>query len=287
MGNILNKQDVSSPIKEPKLASESGVIPPEAKIPQITKESIESPLSKEQNEEIAEKENEQKEEDIPEENEDIPDNVNHEENPQQEPEKEPEPEENIKQEENIEQRQEEAHQEHEENAEEENIQEDPQIESPRDKQEEPEYEKEQEHEQEPEQEQYIKVNEREENNQEERIGIRTPQKVVNFYQDGEWFQVDEKGQLYKVLQEGEGEIQQIVLEPLYQTVQESEGNINYNQEIQNLVLKANNEANYLMDSGRSKSRASNKFKSREPKDTIPREHLYKKVEKKNKNKRRK
>ena len=280
MGNILNKQDVSSPIKEPKLASESGVIPPEAKIPQITKESIESPLSKEQNEEIAEKENEQKEEDIPEENEDIPDNVNHEENPQQEPEKEPEPEENIKQEENIEQRQEEAHQEHEENAEEENIQEDPQIESPRDKQEEPEYEKEQEHEQEPEQEQYIKVNEREENNQEERIGIRTPQKVVNFYQDGEWFQVDEKGQLYKVLQEGEGEIQQIVLEPLYQTVQESEGNINYNQEIQNLVLKANNEANYLMDSGRSKSRASNKFKSREPKDTIPREHLYKKVEKK-------
>ena len=280
MGNILNKQDVSSPIKEPKLASESGVIPPEAKIPQITKESIESPLSKEQNEEIAEKENEQKEEDIPEENEDIPDNVNHEENPQQEPEKEPEPEENIKQEENIEQRQEEAHQEHEENAEEENIQEDPQIESPRDKQEEPEYEKEQEHEQEQEQEQYIKVNEREENNQEERIGIRTPQKVVNFYQDGEWFQVDEKGQLYKVLQEGEGEIQQIVLEPLYQTVQESEGNINYNQEIQNLVLKANNEANYLMDSGRSKSRASNKFKSREPKDTIPREHLYKKVEKK-------
>ena len=120
--------------------------------------------------------------------------------------------------------------------------------------------------------------------------------MVNFYQDGEWFQVDEKGQLYKVLQEGEGEIQQIVLEPLYQegegeiqqivleplyqTVQESEGNINYNQDIQNLVLKANNEANYLMQSGESKSSASNKFKSREPKDSAPREHLYKKVEKK-------
>lgn len=304
MGNILNKQDVSSPIKEPKLSSESGVIPPEAKIPQITKESIESPLSKEQNEEIIEKENEQKEEDIPEENEDIPDNINHEENPQQEPENEPEVEENIKQEENQEQRQEEAHQEHEEahqeheeahqeneeanqeheeahqeheeNAQEENIQEDPQIESPRDKEEEPEYE----NGQEPEQEQYIKINEREENNQEGRIGIKTPQKMVNFYQDGEWFQVDEKGQLYKVLQEGEGEIQQIVLEPLYQTVQESEGNINYNQDIQNLVLKANNEANYLMQSGKSKSSASNKFKSREPKDSAPREHLYKKVEKK-------
>ena len=233
MGNLLDKKEASSPIKEPKLASEKSEIPPDTKTPQITKESIETPIIKTENEKeeneqnnenIIEKEKEQKEEDIPEENEM---NQEHEE-------------ENIEEE-----NQEEMHQ---------------QIDSqsPRDKLEE-------------EPEQYVKGNEAEEENRdskEEIIELKTPPKgkVYKFMQEGQWYQVDDKGQLYKIVQEGEN--QQII-----QIKQNSEEHKD-TPEIQKIVLKTNNnDMNYQMESQRSKTRSSNRFKRKEPKDSNPKVHI--------------
>lgn len=236
MGNLLEKKEESSPIKEPRLASEKSEIPPDTRTPQITKESIETPkrnesIDKEQKEEDIKGEQNEKEEDIPEEQE----------------------------ENNIEEDKQE--QEHEENAE---INQDEEG-SPRDKEEE---------------EQYIKVNEdegevadegEEENQIIEKVELKTPPKgkVYKFMQEGQWFQVDDKGQLYKIIQEGEHNI----IKPLFNMKQEEKGK--KSSEIKKLILKSNNnyEINGQKSSQRSRTRSSNRFKKKEPKDSNPKVHI--------------
>ena len=256
MGNLLDKKEQPSPMKEPQLASEKSEIPPDTRTPQLTKESLEiqkinESKEKEKNEpQNEEKENEPKEEDIPEEQED---------NQEQE---EIAEEDNQEHDENIE----EENQDNEENIEEEN-----QQDSPRDGEEE---------------EQYIKINEGEEINQAQDFKLITPPKgkVYKFMQEGQWFQVDDKGQLYKIIQEGEGENQRTIIKQLNPVKQEE--NMRETPEVQKLVLKSNNnDINYQMSSQRSKTRSSNRFKKKEPRDSNPKVHILsgKKMQNENNN----
>ena len=273
MGNIYPKKeaDDSKEFKEPQMASEK------LDIPSDTRENKEKEEPKEENKEENIEENKEEEK--------------HEEDNEENIEEENKGENNI--EENIEQNKEEYAEEnieedHEENQEEEKHEED--------------HEENNQEENNQEAEAVIKVEEGDNHNveqneeeQEEQMNeenqndeIKTPEKgkVYNFTKNGQLFQVDDRGQLYKVVIESQelNQNQRIIpiqkdneeISESYEVNQDQNSNNMNNIVYHDIAFRSNKKINSELDNNQNRNKiiiAKTSYKNKEPKDSIPKIHI--------------
>ena len=273
MGNIYPKKeaDDSKEFKEPQMATEK------LDIPSDTRENKEKEEPKEENKEENIEENKEEEK--------------HEEDNEENIEEENKGENNI--EENIEQNKEENAEEnieedHEENLEEEKHEED--------------HEENNQEENNQEAEAVIKVEEGDNHNveqneeeQEEQMneenqndGIKTPEKgkVYNFTKNGQLFQVDDRGQLYKVVIESQelNQNQRIIpiqkdneeISESYEVNQDQNSNNMNNIVYHDIAFRSNKKINSELDNNQNRNKiiiAKTSYKNKEPKDSIPKMHI--------------
>ena len=273
MGNMYPKKeaDDSKEFKEPQMATEK------LDIPSDTRENKEKEEPKEENKEENIEENKEEEK--------------HEEDNEENIEEENKGENNI--EENIEQNKEEYAEEnieedHEENQEEEKHEED--------------HEENNQEENNQEAEAVIKVEEGDNHNveqneeeQEEQMNeenqndeIKTPEKgkVYNFTKNGQLFQVDDRGQLYKVVIESQelNQNQRIIpiqkdneeISESYEVNQDQNSNNMNNIVYHDIAFRSNKKINSELDNNQNRNKiiiAKTSYKNKEPKDSIPKMHI--------------
>ena len=278
MGNIYPKKeaDDSKEFKEPQMASEK------LDIPSDTRENKEKEEPKEENKEENIEENKEEEK--------------HEEDNEENIEEENKGENNI--EENVEQNKE-------ENAEE-NIEEDHEENQEEEKHEEDHEENNQEAEavikveegdnhnvEQNEEEQEEQMNEENQNDE-----IKTPEKgkVYNFTKNGQLFQVDDRGQLYKVVIESQelNQNQRIIpiqkdneeISESYEVNQDQNSNNMNNIVYHDIAFRSNKKINSELDNNQNRNKiiiAKTSYKNKEPKDSIPKMHIVSKNKYKNTN----
>ena len=258
----------------------------EFKEPQMATEKLDIPSDTRENKEKEEPKEENKEENIEENKEEEKHEENQEDNIEEENKGE-----NI--EENIEQNKE-------ENAEE-NIEEDHEENQEEEKHEEDHEENNQE-ENNQEAEAVIKVEEGDNHNveqneeeQEEQMNeenqndeIKTPEKgkVYNFTKNGQLFQVDDKGQLYKVVIESQelNQNQRIIpiqkdteeISESYEVNQDQNSNSMNNIVYHDIAFRSNKKINSELDNNQNRQKiiiAKTSYKNKEPKDSIPKMHI--------------
>ena len=270
MGNIYPKKeaDDSKEFKEPQMASEK------LDIPSDTRENKEKEEPKEENKEENIEENKEEEK--------------HEEDNEENIEEENKGENNI--EENIEQNKEENAEEnieedHEENNQEENNQEEEAVIKVE--------EGDNHNVEQNEEEQEEQMNEENQNDE-----IKTPEKgkVYNFTKNGQLFQVDDKGQLYKVVIESQELNQNQRIIPIQKDTEEISESYEINQDqnsnnMNNIVyhdiaFRSNKKINSELDNNQNRNKiiiAKTSYKNKEPKDSIPKMHILSKNKYKNTN----
>ena len=283
MGNIYPKKeaDDSKEFKEPQMASEK------LDIPSDTRENKEKEEPKEENKEenIEENKEEEKHEEDNEENieEENKGENNIEENIEQN--KEENAEENIEEDHEENQEEEKHEEDHEENNQEENNQE---AEAVIKVEEGDNHNVEQNEEEQEEQ-----MNEENQNDE-----IKTPEKgkVYNFTKNGQLFQVDDKGQLYKVVIESQELNQNQRIIPIQKDTEEISESYEVNQDqnsnnMNNIVyhdiaFRSNKKINSELDNNQNRQKIiipKTSYKNKEPKDSIPKMHILSKNKYKNTN----
>ena len=283
MGNMYPKKetDDSKEFKEPQMATEK------LDIPSDTRENKEKEEPKEENKEenIEENKEEEKHEEDNEENieEENKGENNIEENIEQN--KEENAEENIEEDHEENQEEEKHEEDHEENNQEENNQE---AEAVIKVEEGDNHNVEQNEEEQEEQ-----MNEENQNDE-----IKTPEKgkVYNFTKNGQLFQVDDKGQLYKVVIESQELNQNQRIIPIQKDTEEISESYEVNQDqnsnnMNNIVyhdiaFRSNKKINSELDNNQNRNKiiiAKTSYKNKEPKDSIPKMHILSKNKYKNTN----
>ena len=273
MGNIYPKKeaDDSKEFKEPQMATEK------LDIPSDTRENKEKEEPKEENKEenIEENKDEEKHEEDNEENieEENKGENNIEENIEQN--KEENAEENIEEDHEENQEEEKHEEDHEENNQEENNQE---AEAVIKVEEGDNHNVEQNEEEQEEQ-----MNEENQNDE-----IKTPEKgkVYNFTKNGQLFQVDDRGQLYKVVIESQELNQNQRIIPIQKDTEEISESYEVNQDqnsnnMNNIVyhdiaFRSNKKINSELDNNQNRNKiiiAKTSYKNKEPKDSIPKMHI--------------
>ena len=278
MGNMYPKKetDDSKEFKEPQMATEK------LDIPSDTRENKEKEEPKEENKEenIEENKEEEKHEENQEEN---IEEENKGENIEQN--KEENTEENIEEDHEENQEEEKHEEDHEENNQEENNQE---AEAVIKVEEGDNHNVEQNEEEQEEQ-----MNEENQNDE-----IKTPEKgkVYNFTKNGQLFQVDDKGQLYKVVIESQELNQNQRIIPIQKDTEEISESYEVNQDqnsnnMNNIVyhdiaFRSNKKINSELDNNQNRNKiiiAKTSYKNKEPKDSIPKMHILSKNKYKNTN----
>ena len=273
MGNIYPKKeaDDSKEFKEPQMATEK------LDIPSDTRENKEKEEPKEENKEenIEENKEEEKHEEDNEENieEENKGENNIEENIEQN--KEENAEENIEEDHEENQEEEKHEEDHEENNQEENNQEEEAVIKVE--------EGDNHNVEQNEEEQEEQMNEENQNDE-----IKTPEKgkVYNFTKNGQLFQVDDRGQLYKVVIESQelNQNQRIIpiqkdneeISESYEVNQDQNSNNMNNIVYHDIAFRSNKKINSELDNNQNRNKiiiAKTSYKNKEPKDSIPKMHI--------------